>query len=365
MIKEVSKCITFIFIIVFSLLAKGNGGLNLKGGMYSELGIVQTYDREKKDEVNFTGKSVLSLSFKNSNRKFGKVESDFDLILPYGSSILEYSPAFTDSLNSNILELFSFGKTPLLLDIRKFYLSIYLPFADISIGRQIINFGKGLVFSPVDAFAMVELQDINLRKTGSDIVNVKIPIGDLSGIDLIVEMPFLEKGFSSAIKTFTTVNTFDLSLLGIYKKAGDDSDIENEILGGFSFKGDLVVGLYGEGVVHYIYESNNAYFESMLGIDYSVKGKWIFALEYLYKQQEWQKSFWGENNIFGSAQFVINELANLSGSLIYNFEDNMTLGTLQFNYNILQNVNTVLYVQGIDSESGSFMKYSLRAEVKF
>lgn len=365
------KTIKLFFILIlctFSLFSKEKKGLDFNGKMYSELGILQTYDADEKDDVNFTGKSILSIGLKNRNRKYGKIEALFDLILPYGSSILEYAPSYLDSSNSemsNMIEMFSFGKSPLLLDIRKLYLSMYLPFMDITLGRQIINFGKGVVFSPVDVFSFVELSDINFRKSGSDIANVKIPLGDLSGVDITVELPFLNEGFSSAAKVFTTVSALDLSLLAIYKKAEDESGIEDEVLAGVTFKGDLEVGLYGETALHFLTDSKKTYFEGMLGIDYSVNGKWIFAIEYLYKHTEWKLSNWGEHNLFGTLQFVINDLSNISGSIIYDIEHRSTLGTLQFFYNILQNVNTVFYVQGIDSDIGTYMKYSARAEVKF
>lgn len=362
---NIVKIIPILLLLSFSLSAKEKVGLKLNGSMYSELGLIQTWETDEKDEFDFTGKSIFSLGFKNNNRKYGKVEGLFDLILPYGSSILEYSPQLLDSVNSKIIEILSFGKVSLLFDLRKLYISMYLPFADISMGRQIINFGKGIVFSPVDVFSVVELQDLNFRKTGSDIVNIKVPINDLSGIDLIVELPFLNDGFSSAIKFFTTFKSFDIGVLGIYKKAGENSDNEDEILGGITFKGDLGVGIYGETVLHYTTDSKKTFFEGMLGVDYSIKGKWIFALEYLYKQKKWELSNWGEHNLFGSTQFVINELSNISCSFIYNFEEKSAMGTLQYFYNILQNVNTILYVQGIDSDAGTYLKYSVRAEVKF
>lgn len=362
---QILKVILFLLILTFSIFPKDKSGLQLKGGMYSEFGILQTYESDKKDEFKFTGKSVFSLGLKNNNRKYGKVEGLFDLILPYGTSILEYYPEYSDTNNSNIIEIVSFGKNPLLLDLRKLYVSLYLPFADISIGRQIINFGKGVVFSPVDAFSLVELQDLNLRKSGSDIFNAQIPLGNLSGVDLIVEMPFMDHGFSSALKIFTTVGSFDLGFLGIYKNANNNPNVEDEILSGVTFKGDLEIGVYGEAALHTLLDDKSIFFEGMLGADYSINGKWIFALEYLYKQKGWQLSQWGEHNIFGSIQFIINELSNISGSFIYNFEDKAALGTLQFYYNILQNVNTIFYVQGIDSDVGTYLKYSVRAEVKF
>ncbi len=75
-----------MLIVTASFLFAEKGGLKFKGMMYSELGVLQTYKPDEKDKFDFTGKSVLSLNFKNRNRKFGKVEGSFDIIIPYGAS---------------------------------------------------------------------------------------------------------------------------------------------------------------------------------------------------------------------------------------------------------------------------------------
>jgi hypothetical protein len=232
-------------------------------------------------------------------------------------------------------------------------------------GRQIINFGKGFVFSPIDVFSTVELQDINFRMSGTDIVTIRLPFSDLSGFDFITELPFLQDDYSVAAKFFTTLFDFDFSLVGIYKNAGSENSNENETVAGLTFKGDAGIGLYGEAVTHYLSESREAYFEGMLGADYSIKDKWYFAAEYLYKQYDWAYSFWGEHNLFGSVRYSINDITNVSANVIYDIQHESTLGIFQWYYNILQNVNTILYVQGTDSPVGQFMMYALRAEVKF
>ncbi len=369
-ILQITTLVYVCLLCAITVNAEQKSGIRFRGSMYTDLGLLHTVHSGKKDDVDFAGMSVLSLTMKNTNRKFGKVEGLFDLFVPYGKTIARYVPDLSDSSDndeslSNLFELFSFGKAPLLLDVRKLYLSVYLPFADITIGRQIINFGKGFVFSPIDVFSAVELNDINLRRSGSDIVNIRIPFSDLAGLDLITELPFLDENYSVAAKLFATFFDFDFSLIGLFRDAGTREDLENETVFGLTFKGDLEIGLYGELVGHYLTDSRDSFFEGMAGIDYSIRNKWYFMLEYLYKQYDWRYSIWGEHNIFGSVRYTINELTNVSGNVIYNFEHESTLGILQWYYNILQNVNTVVYIQGSDNAIGQSLIYALRVEVKF
>lgn len=338
--------------------------------MYTDLGLLHTvHNSSKKDEADFAGMSVLSLNLKNTNRDYAKVEGLFDIVVPYGKTIERYIPEnFTSDSDSSIgelFELFSFGNAPVLLDVRKLYLSIYLPFADITMGRQIINFGKGFVFSPVDVFSSVELTDINYRRSGSDIVSIRIPFSDLAGLDLITELPFLDESFSVAVKMFATFSSFDFSLIGMYRDKGISTNLENEAVIGLTWKGDIEIGFYGEAVCHILTDSSIAFFEGMIGADYSVKDIWYFTAEYLYKQYNWQNSIWGEHNLFGSVRYTINDLMNISANAIYDFQHEVTIGILQWYYNILQNVNTIIYIQGVDNNTGQFLMYALRAEVKF
>ncbi len=350
--------------------AEQKSGIRFRGSMYTDLGLLHTLHSSSEDEAEFAGMSVLSLNLKNTNRTYGKVEGLFDVIIPYGIMIERYIPDISDSIDADsslldLYKLFSFGNAPVLLDLRKLYLSMYLPFADITIGRQIINFGKGFVFSPIDVFSSVELYDINFKRRGTDIVNIRVPFSDLAGLDLTAELPFIDEHFATAAKLFATLFDFDFSLIGMYRYAGTNEELDNEAVVGLTFKGDVEIGLYGETVVHFIPDSDDFFFEGMLGADYSIKDKWYFMAEYLYKQYNWSNSIWGEHNLFGSIRYNINDIMNISGNVIYDFERESTLGILQWYYNILQNVNTVVYIQGTDNSFGQYLMYALRAEVKF
>lgn len=371
-----NKHILFIvctFLFCFSdTNADENSGVVFNGYLYTDLGLLHTVRRTGKDEAVFAGMSVLSLDLKNTNHTFGKVEGLCDIMIPYGMTINRFTPADTDtSVHDKNLEqlivLYSFGKAQLLLDLRKLYLSFYLPFADVTIGRQIVNFGTGTAFSPIDVFSFVELTDINLRRRGTDIFSIRIPFADLAGIDVMAQMPFLNETYSVAAKLYATLSDFDFSCIGIFRdNSHSENTAENEAVAGLTFKGDIaLIGIHGEAVGHYLADSRNIYLEGMLGADYSINKKWFFAAEYLYKQYNWQNCVWGEHNAFGSVRYAINDLMNISTRLLYDFQRESILGTIQWYYNILQNVNTTAYVQGTDTAGGQFLLYALRVQVNF
>jgi len=116
----------------------------------------------------------LTLNLQNANAKSAKIEGSVDFWLLTGA----YADAYRriDSTSSLILPGLS---SVFIADVRKLYASLFLPFADVSIGRQIISFGQGMVFSPIDVFSSVNILDLTLRRSGSDVARVRVPFGDL------------------------------------------------------------------------------------------------------------------------------------------------------------------------------------------
>jgi hypothetical protein len=349
-------------------------GLEFSGSLYADLGAYHYVNKGAKDSAAFSATTVLAARFRNVNRKSAKVEGDAELILPYGAAAGQYAAALrsagADSLTaavertvSRYIELFSMGKAPFLLDLRKLFLEVYLPLADISVGRQIINFGKGTLFSPIDAFSSVQLGDLNLRRTGSDVASVRVPIGGLAGVDCIVEAPFWNNEHSSAVKAFATLAGWDINLVGIYRHKS------REAITGAAFKGDAVVGLYGELVGHFLDGRGDRYLEAMLGADYSIRNIWFFNTEYYYQGRQTNPlSPWGRNNAYASIQYAPTELTRLSLIAIHQFEERRTIGMLSWYYSLLQNADLTVYLRGYDNLPGLAtpdLQYAARIEVKF
>ena len=282
--------------------------------------------------LDFSGMNMLTLNVKTPLLKSAKVEGLIDIYQIYGA----YAELAQSAAVPQTAVLFT-GRAPLLADLRMLYGALYLPWADITLGRQIVNYGKGTLFSPLDAFSTVNLLELSFKRSGSDIAMAAFPAGDLSGIDVVTEFPTGTAEYASSVRGFTTLGGWDLSAVGIYRHRS------REGIGGIAFKGDLVVGLIGEAVARYSRECGDWSAEAMGGIDYSVKNTWFFLAEYWYRRRDYGNPMYGRHNLFGSVQYIINDLMSFSLVAVGVAPEKNMLATLQYSWNILQSVTTTLY----------------------
>lgn len=364
--KKYGFIILLLVILTSSLFADTQSGLKLWGSNFIDLSGYHYLNNEK-DSLKIGAMNTFRLNFQNRNKRYAKIVGNVDLIIPFGYTSDQFQTLVdaSDSLSSPYYPLFVYGNTPVMLDIRKLYFSVYLPFADISLGRQIINYGKGVVFSPIDVFSTVDVTNINFERHGSDVAAIKIPFSYLSGLDLITELPRKNHEYSSAVRGYFNTMGFDFALNTIYKHRAQ------ELIAGLSFKGDVFFGVYGELVEHFANDYKDKYSDGMLGIDYSIDNTYIFTTEYYYKNRNIQNE-WGKHNLFFSFKYVINDLMNISthmiGSDIGN-KDQLVMYMGQFYYNILQNVDVITYARYFsyknDLDTLPDLEYAVRVEVKF
>jgi hypothetical protein len=65
-------------------------------------------------------------------------------------------------------------------------LKMALPFADVTIGRQALTFGKAYFWNPLDVFLAFDPRRFDRDyKAGVDALRIDIPLGDFSGINLV------------------------------------------------------------------------------------------------------------------------------------------------------------------------------------
>jgi hypothetical protein len=351
-----------------SAIAAQEGGLDLSGQLQSDLSAVQAFEKPLAEHVDFAGLSTFTLNAKNRRASTVKVETSVDLIMLYGA----YADAITSYLPQEYFILTN-GSAPFLLDIRKLYAALFLPFADISVGRQIINFGQGFAFSPVDAFTTVNTLDLTFKRRGSDVARVRIPFGALSGADVVAKLASRAQGAVGAAKLYTNLSGFDVSAIGMYR--GD----RDEISGGLAFKGDLLAGVYGELVEHW--PAHGApHLIGMAGADYSISSTWFFNAEYQYIEHPEADNavpgmimpFSGRHNAFASVRYAFNDLMSVSVNGLADFSAESGVITGQYSYNVLQNANAIVFVRYFKGDfpvlgqaTAPDMQYGLRLEVSF
>lgn len=332
------KITSFIFMAVFLGLqvvrsVSGASGLTVHGSLQADASGWYQDKNQIDSAVSFAGVNMLALEVKTSQLKMAKIEGMLDIYQLYGKNA-EYlygaMPAAVTSFTSD---------APIKLDLRTLYGALYLPWADVTIGRQIVNYGKGMLFSPLDVFSTVNLLELSLKRSGSNIAMAAIPIGDLSGVDVVSEFPVGDNDYASSVRGFTTIKGWDFSTVGIYRHQSQ------KVTGGIAFKGDLEVGVTGELVAHYGFETDKIRFEAMTGVDYSFQNRVFLTTEYWYRSEETSFPIYGEHNLFGSVQYVINDLTSVSMIVIAAIPEKHTLATLQYQYNILQSVDTQWFLR--------------------
>jgi len=342
--------------------AQENGVL-LWGNLQNDATILQDKDTSFRNQFDFAGDNVLTLNLRNRNTSLAKVEASFDLILLYGHNADTVAAQIPSALKVAAVRL-----TPMLVDVRKLYAALYLPFADVSIGRQIINYGFGQVFSPMDKFSAIAVTDIAFKRSGSDVARVRVPFGSLAGIDAVATLSSRRQGVDAAAKIYGNWNGFDVSAVGIYQGSRD------QYLTGIGFKGDLLLGFHGEAVEYWNRQGAQK-FSGMLGADYSIFNTWYFAAEYLCNEKDsaldsrsiadlFATGQWG----FASARYCINDLMSISLSALGEIKAKRGFVTAQYLYNIVQNVNATVYGRyyaGVSGTNLPDLEYGLRVDAAF
>ena len=369
-------CLFILALTCFSMAqTRQESGLILSGENRNDLLGLQSFDKSKpaSGQFGFADANLLTLDLKNAGAGSAKFEGSVDFWLFTGAYADYYRRI--DSTSSPLIPQVS---SVILTDVRKLYASLFLKYADISIGRQIISFGEGMVFSPIDVFSSVNVLDLSFRRSGSDVARIRVPFNDLSGVDAITKLTAKSSDAAAAVKAYTHIAGFDCAGVGMYQGA------DNEAITGITFKGDLVAGVYGELVEHWKQAGQQA-FTGMLGADYSIENTWVFTGEYLYNEKpetgdtapapslvQTAVSLLHHHYGFLMARYKVNDLMNFSASIIADVSGKSGVGVLQYYYNILQNANVIVYSQYYRSSAEGLLSltidevtYGFRVEVAF
>lgn len=352
------------------------GGLDIGGSLLGDASALQTAF-ESPAGTNAGGFSQLTLNIVNRNRQFAKVEGTGIVTVWTGV----YAPlAASQALPAGFfLASTPDGSTAATVEIRKLYLDLFTSFADISLGRQIINFGVGTLFSPINAFTVPLLSDLNYVRTGSDVARVDAQFNDVSGLEGVSTLSSSFSGVTSALKLYTNIFDFDVAAVGMYRGARGD------VLAAAYFKGDVELGVYGEVVGHDVSSAGQTYLEGMLGADYSIEKTWFFTLEYYYNGNPATPGslgpidlanapalFLNQHYLYFLGRWQITELVGLAGSVIWDISAGVVLPTLQLTWNVVQNANLSVYGRYFSGDirsgapwPGPDFQYGVEAVVSF
>ncbi len=392
-----AKCnVAFLYITVFLFLTfslsaqeiSDNKPLSFFGEIYTEAAASVSDPFTGKDisdsSFGYDGVTSFELDAIGGDLQHAKVEASVIFKLFYGDSTGKINSAIAGSTDSNsqAIVIADSNGAALAAEIKKLYLSVFTQYVDISLGRMIINYGRGAVFSPVDLFATVDITDIDLGRIGTDAARFLIPAGAVSGIDLMTTLAATVDEFTTGGRVFGNIHGWDFGLSAFRDGRDTTSGAEDWVLSfGLDFKGDAILGIYGEALVSIPWESgaalpDNTVWSVMGGVDYSISGEWFFNLEYLLNtgnESYRSGTFRADHNLYASVLWKINEATSLAANSIINIQEEACQGIFSFSRNIASNtalLGYLLYRNGNIEQRfmyniGELLAFVLRVTVAF
>lgn len=224
-----------------------------------------------------------------------------------------FAPSLAEAAGSEILAAFR---------VRTAWARLDWGWASFTAGRQILNYGRGAVFSPVDIFASLETRGLSTTRRGIDSLRLKAPLGDTGLLDLVAA-PGSEPdaGRYSLRASGLLAPGLDAGALAAWS-GGDD-----EFIAGADFKLDLGASFHGEALWLHPAGSDlggsGDHLRASAGLDWSL-GDLIFLAEYYWNggvPAVEDPLLAGEHNLYAILSWQASELFVLSASVTWDVTD--------------------------------------------
>jgi len=100
--------------------------------------------------------------------------------------------------------------------LRTLWAKIDYDWASLEFGRQVVNYGRGALWSPADIFAFLDLSGATPDRLGTDAIRLKVPLGAVSGLDIVAEPTTDPVDGRYSARVFDEVLGVDSGLLGAW-----------------------------------------------------------------------------------------------------------------------------------------------------
>ena len=152
------------------------------------------------------------------------------------------------------------------LSVERLYVDVYLPFMDIRVGRQTVNWGSALFTNPTDPFPEVLLAEPWRPRQGVNAVRVTVPFGDFNDFNAVLATSDRFDAFRAAGKLRFNAGGTDFAIAGSYRSDGGRHG-NGDGLVGLDLRGTFGVGWWVEAAMHL--GDKQVYEELAVGLDYS------------------------------------------------------------------------------------------------
>lgn len=189
--------------------------------------------------------------------------------------------------------------------VDRLYLRLYLPRADVSLGKQFVNWGVGYAWDPTDVFNPPDPTDPLGERPGVLSAVVRIPVGPLDYWSLAAAEERL------GVRRRGNIDGTDWAVVAV-------ADRGDAVIGA-DFKGDLGVG-WRLGAAYRIpqgssgFASEEASWQALLGADYSwLNGKLVWLGEYFVERS---KAAGTGRHTFQQLSYGVDEFTSVSASVL-------------------------------------------------
>jgi opacity protein-like surface antigen len=179
-------------------------------------------------------------------------------------------------------------------------------------GRQVVNWGNAMLWSPADLFAQTSIVGLAPERAGTDAVRLAMPIGALGGIEAVAVPTARLAGGRYGGRLYGYALDSDCGLEAAWDGAAGATTIAANI------KTNLVVGLWAEAAVTIPdYSAESSSFRTTIGADWSFGSNLVIAAEYRYDQRpDANGGFAGTHCLYATATQKAGDFAVLALSLI-------------------------------------------------
>jgi len=146
------------------------------------------------------------------------------------------------------------------LRVERLYLDVYLPQADLRLGRQALQWGSAVLVNPTDPFPEVLLVEPWRPRAGVNALRATVPVGEGHQLQAVVGTDDTFRKVRLAGRATMNALDTDFSLVSAWRQESDEG------LVGLDIRGTLGVGFWVEGAVHL---REDPYEEVAVGVDYS------------------------------------------------------------------------------------------------
>ncbi|MGQ9628711.1 MAG: hypothetical protein ACUVXI_00140 [bacterium] len=214
--------------------------------------------------------------------------------------------------------------------LQRLYVRGRWDYVDSVIGRQRVAWGVGTAFRPTDRWNPVNPLDPGAYRKGVDALQVLVYPSDLWEVSFIFAPGRGGRNVRAGGRVEGHIGAFDMGSSYLYDQATGRDML------GLDFKGDLIVGVHGEGA--YLPENGRrekGFLRLLGGADYSFFQNLFFLVECFYDESGEEKperydrrrledgltTWLGRRYLFSQVTYRVDEFSSLGASHLMNLSD--------------------------------------------